>query len=68
MLVMHCEEQLLQPDLVPPGFEDTLAGLANVPGLGVLVQKSPALQYIDLVEPMLHNESETEGVHFLMNV
>lgn len=37
VLVVHGKEELLESNLIPPGPEDSFAGLAGVPGLCVLV-------------------------------
>lgn len=51
MHIDHHEEGLLQSDFFTPSLEDPPSLFACEPMFGVLVQKSPSLQDIDLIEP-----------------
>ena len=51
MHIGHHEEGLLQSDFFTPSLEDPPSLFACEPMFGVLVQKSPSLQDIDLIEP-----------------
>lgn len=67
-LLMHIcyhEKGLLQSDFFTPSLEDPSSLFSCKPMFGVLVQKSPSLQDIDLVEPWLEHNFQPAHVHFV---
>ena len=68
MQIGHHEEGPLQSDFFTPSLEDPPSLFAREPMFGVLVQKSPSLQDIDLIEPGLEHNFLPAQVHFVKDV
>jgi len=51
VLIIHLEIEILQSNLIFPRSEHSAAHFPGVPCLCIIVQESPSLQYVDLIEP-----------------
>ena len=68
MAVIGLEVEILQSNLICPSSKDSAPHFPGVPCLRVVVQESPSLQYVDLVEPPLEYLPRFESVHSAVHV
>ena len=63
VVIMYSKVQYLETYLFPPGFEYSLDKLSNPPLMSVLIQISPSLEDINLIEPRFEYLSLFEKVN-----